>query len=554
MFDAINNSTQYQPTDWYRLRLFGYFRGALALFFIALYLNGWLQQLVPAQTINAGLYIITTTVYLVASSIIIFLISQKRPGLGIQVVIQTIIDITIIILLMHATGGIRSGLGMLLIISTSMTSLFLKRRLTLLFAATATLSLMVEQVFSSLSDTANQADFTQAGLLGLLIFVSALLTTYIAKHLHESEQIARDKSRQLESVVQMNEQIIHKMRTGILVLSANGSILMSNNAATELLGNTKIQPQALLKNISPTLHNRFLQWSANKIQNHQPINQPNGLPDIQPGFSQVNQSSRDDSKTLVFLEDANLLGQRFQQVKLASLGRLTASIAHEIRNPLAAINHASQLLEESNLDIADKKLTHIIHSQTGRLNRIVENVLQLSRQQRGHIEAVKLLNWLQQFREEFHRTQGLHAYQMPIQIQPESLTILFDPGQLHQVLWNLCTNSLNHANHDKTNIMINIRGGIDTEQAQPYIDIIDNGPGIDESTQSHIFEPFFTTHTKGTGLGLYITREIVETNRAKIRYINLPAGGTCFRIYFMQATDAPLPDFILNSNSPNSKN
>lgn len=533
----INQPVSGDETDWYRLRLFNYFRGALVLFLITIYLNGWLTQLIPIIRLNTNLYILVASSYLAATVFFIYGISQQRPAIQTQVFIQTLIDITAITLLMHAAGGLQTGLGMLLIITTSMTSLFLSNRLTMLFAAIATLTILSEQVISGIIETDFIPAFTQAGMLGILIFTSALLTNYITNHLRASEKLAQDKSQELESAVQMNVHIIRSMRTGIMVVANNGTILMANNAAAELLGNIKIKRYTLLEKVSPALYARFREWLSNQIQNHQPVQQSHGLPDIQPGFSQIDTVEGGHGRTLIFLEDASQLTQRFQQVKLASLGRLTASIAHEIRNPLAAINHAGQLLGESCENPSDIKLTQIINTQTKRLNSIVENVLQLSRQQRGNIEPVNLYNWLLQFREEFYNSQGLHAYQMHISIQPESISILFDPTQLHQVMWNLCSNAINHSGMNQENIMINIRGGYDEENAQPYLDIIDNGPGIDKETQSHIFEPFYTTRSDGTGLGLYITREVIETNRAKIRYIALPTGGTCFRIYFLEANE-----------------
>jgi two-component system sensor histidine kinase PilS (NtrC family) len=242
----------------------------------------------------------------------------------------------------------------------------------------------------------------------------------------------------------------------------------------------------------------------------------------------------------VFLEDASRLNQRFQQVRLASLGRLTASIAHEIRNPLAAINHASQLLEEALQNSPDSKLTEIISTQVERLNSVIENVLQLSREQSGTSEPIRLLPWLEKFKDEYATSQGLDKQQIKLQVAPENMTVLFDSTQLHQVMWNLCGNAVNHARVPLDQVSITMRGGIDTESRQPFVDVIDNGPGIDAKTAANIFEPFFTTSNEGTGLGLFITKEVVESNRAKIRHVALPAGGTCFRIYFMQATEQGL--------------
>ena len=526
------------PDGWHRLRLFNYFRGTLALLFITTYLNGWLLLLTPSGHTNPNLFIIVSLIYFIASLFFITGIVSRKPGLDTQVILHTLVDITCIVILIHATGGIRTGLGMLLLIIISMTSLFLHKRVTILFAAISALAVIAEQAYSQFVYTDYKPAFTQAGMLGILIFITAILSAYTAKRLKESEKIAEVASQELENIIQMNEHIIRSMRTGIIVIKNNGVILMTNNAALELLGLTSLEPGTNLKNISIDLYNRFIDWNNDSIQNHQPIQQKQGLPDIQPGFSLIDRSriphEKIKGRTLIFLEDATQLTQRFQQVKLASLGRLTASIAHEIRNPLAAINHAGQLLGETSGDAADKKLTGIINAQVKRLNGIVENVLQLSRQQRGTPETIKLYQWLVKFREEFISTHSLQAYQIRIRIEPDDIEISFDSSQFHQVMWNLCTNAINHSKMDKANIMIFIYGKIDPESKQPYLDIIDNGPGIDKETQSSIFDPFFTTSSEGTGLGLYITKEVIESNRAKIRYISPATGGTCFRIYFQQ--------------------
>jgi two-component system, NtrC family, sensor histidine kinase PilS len=526
------------PDGWHRLRLFNYYRGTLALFFITIYLNGWLLQLIPSGYADPDLFITTSLIYFIASLVFIAGMVQRRPGLDTQVIIHTLVDIACVVILMHATGGIRTGLGMLLIITISMTSLFLHKRVTVLFAAISALAVIAEQIYSQFAYTDYAPAFTQAGMLGILIFITAILSAYTAKRLKESEKIAKVASQELENIVQMNEHIIRSMRTGIIVIKNNGVILMTNAAALELLGLNSIGKGDNLKNISQDLYYRFIDWNNNSVQSHKPIQQKQGLPDIQPGFSHIDQSKIPHEKikgrTLIFLEDATQLTQRFQQVKLASLGRLTASIAHEIRNPLAAINHAGQLLGETSADAADKKLTGIINTQVKRLNGIVENVLQLSRQQRGTPEIINIHHWLLQFREEFISTRSLQAYQIQTRIKPDDIDVLFDSNQLHQVMWNLCTNAINHSHMEKANIMINIQGQIDDETNRPYIDVIDNGPGIDIETQTSIFDPFYTTNSEGTGLGLYITKEVVESNRAKIRYISPPTGGACFRIYFQQ--------------------
>ena len=535
-----NNFPQSTADAWNRLRLFNYFRGALALFFVTIYFNGWLQELSHDDNGDTTLFIITSFVYLTACVIFLSAIHYRLPRLQTQVFLHTLIDISCITILMHTTGGIRTGLGMLLIISISMTCVFLQKRLSLLFASIATIAIIAEQIYSQVKIKDYSSAYTEAGLLGILIFITALLTSYLSKQLRESERVAEEANQELENIVQMNEHIIQKMRTGILVVKNSGQIVMANNAALELLGDIKINTHTNINNISPALYQRFSEWNTDTIQNHKPIQQIQGLPDLQAGFSRVDQTQKENYRTLIFIEDATQIAQRFQQVKLASLGRLTASIAHEIRNPLAAINHAGQLLNETSTDVADKKLTGIINTQTKRLNGIVENVLQLSRQQSGTPEIINIHQWLIQFKEEFISTYKLQSNQIQIEITPEKTNISFDTTQLHQVMWNLCSNATNHANVELTDIMIDIHGAIDKETNRPYIDIKNNGEGISPEIQAQIFEPFFTTHSDGTGLGLYITKEVLENNRAKIRYISPPEGGTCFRIHFQQAHQSQL--------------
>ena len=228
-----SNSTFQQgvPDAWYRLRLFNYFRGVLALFFITIYLNGWFLQLFPSGFAHAELFITTSVVYFIASLFFITGMIHRKPGLDTQVIVHTLVDISCVIILMHATGGIRTGLGMLLIISISMTSLFLHKRVTILFAAISALAIIAEQVYSQFVYIDYTPAFTQAGVLGILIFITAILSAYTAKRLKETEKLAKDASYELEAIVQMNEHIIHSMRTGIIVIQNNGLILMTNNAA-----------------------------------------------------------------------------------------------------------------------------------------------------------------------------------------------------------------------------------------------------------------------------------------------------------------------------------
>jgi two-component system sensor histidine kinase PilS (NtrC family) len=231
------------------------------------------------------------------------------------------------------------------------------------------------------------------------------------------------------------------------------------------------------------------------------------------------------------------MAQQAQQMKLASLGRLTASIAHEIRNPIGAISHADQLLAESdNLDDADQRLTEIIHSHTERVNNIIENVLQLSRRGNTVPESIQLKDWLAKFVGEFVLSQRVDQEVIAVIVTPADIAVDFDKTQLHQIIWNLCHNALRFSADYPENPKIEIKAGHLEKGQRSFVEVCDHGPGIDSTTAQQIFEPFFTTDSKGSGLGLYIARELCELNKASIRHMSIPGEGTCFRIEFAANT------------------
>jgi two-component system sensor histidine kinase PilS (NtrC family) len=259
---------------------------------------------------------------------------------------------------------------------------------------------------------------------------------------------------------------------------------------------------------------------------------------ILPQFTRL--GTADGIGALIFLEDTTVMAQQAQQMKLASLGRLTASIAHEIRNPLGAISHAAQLLKESSeLDSEDQRLMTIIRNHTLRVNTVVENVLQLSRPASALPQTIALNDWLGHFTNEFVHSGNCKPDQLAIAINPRDLNIFMDPSQLHQVVWNLCQNAMHHGNREGKAVKIQIIGSRSGRNHAAYLDIIDNGPGIDPTMTSEIFEPFFTTNSSGTGLGLYIAREICESNQARLTYQPHNGGGSCFRISFTDKDRLP---------------
>ena len=524
------------PTDtklWQPLRHFNYYRLTLALalffFFSAELLENFLGKNDPVG------FLITSTAFALSSLIYIFFSHIQKPSFNNQVILANSSDIVFITLMMHFSGGLISGLGMLLIVNIVATGTFLRSRESYFFAALASIAILTEQTYETLQGSVTSNAYSAAGILGMVFFASSMLSSILNRRLRESEALANKKAADLVNLEKLNEHIIQNMRTGILVLSSDGHIRMANNSAETLLGHISLKNQPLLSDIFTPLDQRFLEWQSQPQIHQKPIRQQKGLPDIQPGFRKLDDSTANAGDTLVFLEDAIQLNQRFQQIKLASLGRLTASIAHEIRNPLSGINHAAQLLRESNIDAADEKLTQIILTQVQRLDKIVENVLQLSRQEPEQTESILLSEWIENFRTEFCSSQQINPDQIKTDISPKNTRILFEPSHLYQVICNLCTNAISHADKHIDKVKIVLTGGYNKRMDQPFLDVLDNGPGIPSELVSQIFDPFFTTSSKGTGLGLFISKEIVESNRAKIQHVETNQDGNCFRIFFLSA-------------------
>jgi two-component system, NtrC family, sensor histidine kinase PilS len=239
---------------------------------------------------------------------------------------------------------------------------------------------------------------------------------------------------------------------------------------------------------------------------------------------------------LVFLEDTSVLAEKVQQSKLAALGRLGASIAHEIRNPVGAMSHAGQLLAESpGLAADDKRLTEIIRSNAERVSTIVNNVLQLSRREEARLEQMSLREWIEDFCEEFCETMQWPAARLivhPSGSKEADIEVRADPGQLRQVIWNLCDNAIKHAVRDRADERIEIRYGRLSATTRPFLEVSDRGPGVPPEHVERIFEPFFSGERKGTGLGLFLARELAQTSGATLLYEPRSGGGSTFRLVF----------------------
>jgi two-component system sensor histidine kinase PilS (NtrC family) len=416
-----------------------------------------------------------------------------------------------------------------LIVSVGTLALLLRTDRAFMLAAVSTLALLGQQTYAQLHGLATSAQFAPVGLLGAVIFVITAVVQILRTRLVESEALAEQRGLDLRNLVELNEYIIQHLRESIVVVDEDDHIRLINESAVKQLG--AATGNLNLAAISSELTDQLQRWrSGATAERTQTFSSPDGA-SIQPHFAPL--SSGRGGGVVIFLEDTSLIADRVQQAKLAALGRLSASIAHEIRNPLGAMSHAGQLLAESpSMGKDEHRLTDIIRVNSRRVSQIVESVLALSRREAAHPERLQLVPWVEDFTREFVDTLELYEGAVSLTGGSSEIEVRMDPTHLHQILWNLCDNAVKYASAAAGAIAVEVSCGVLEPSGRPYLEVADRGPGIKPDKVEQIFEPFYTSQAGGTGLGLYISRELAERNGAALRYQPRPGGGSAFRIVF----------------------
>jgi len=518
---------------WRVLGTLNIFRIVLALIVIALFFAGGEPRLIGDR--YPALFAATAAGYLVFAVVTGFAIRRRWVTAEPQILTQIPIDIAAIVILMHASGGISSGIGGLLVVFVGAGSLILPFRFPAFFAAVATIAILGEQLFSQIGGVSDASNFTPAGVLGAIIFAISLAARPLARRIQFSEALARQRGVDLANLSELNEYIVQHLRESIVVLDGDNKVRLINSSAASLLAASNNCHGMDVGTVSGDLAAYIKRWREDAetgLHTDLTVTEDEDSSQIKAHLAPLGKEEKRSGPLLVFLEDSSLLNARVQQSKLASLGRLSASIAHEIRNPVGAMSHAGQLLAESGtLSDDDLRLTEIIRTHAERVSHIIDNVLQLSRRESSRPERFALEPWLTEFAQEFSRTLELPEGELSVADTGPGVEIRMDPSHLRQVLWNLCDNAVKYANKaDGGLIELNI--GRTGRTGQPFLDVLDQGLGVDPGTADKIFEPFFTARSGGTGLGLYISRELCELNRATLTYRDRESGGSIFRIVF----------------------
>ena len=524
--------TRKDREDWRLLRIYAWYRLLLSILLLGLFA---LQSLLPMLGGSSPpLFLATGLGYLVTTVSAVLFLARPRRQVAPFSLILLLVDVLVLTLMTHASGGLNTQLSMLFLVTIAAGNILLSGRLGALIAAVAALGILYEQFYFSLSydEPISALALLQSSILGVSFFAVAMFSQLIVQRMRQGEELAERRARDIADLQNLNEQIIRRLRTGILAVSAERRVLLSNNASQQLLGLPRpIPPFAPLNEVSVLLDGALHAWQTNPGMRSIPFKNSVESPEITANFARLSPQAGNGGPVLLFLEDNSQLAQQAQKLKLGSLGRLTASIAHEVRNPLGAISHATQLLAESPaITGGDRRLLEIIEQHCRRVNAIIENVLSVSRRQPTSPQTFELEEWLLQFREDY---LGPARQDAEIEIRPPEpgLLVRFDPEQLRQVLTNLVSNGLRYSIKHSGRAWVCLEAGRLEPMALPYVDIIDSGPGVHADERHHLFEPFFTTESQGTGLGLYLSREICEANQARLDYIPKESGA-CFRITF----------------------
>jgi two-component system sensor histidine kinase PilS (NtrC family) len=487
------------------------------------------------------LFLLALAVYGACGVLLAAIGRRHWPSRAALVFGHLLVDSLSIAVLLYASGGASSGLGILLVIPVLAMTLLADGREPLLIASIASLAILAQQIAAQLAGVAASSEYPVAGVMGAVVFLVALAAWPVAARLGESEALVRRHELDLANLAQLSQYIVQHLRESILVVDPTDRVRLINESAAQMLGERVAVPGALLGEVSPRLLYLLSMWrggrdtppgDAGARQRVEPgtFVAADGARVIEPHFAPL--GTERPAPVLVFLEDTGAIAAKVQQSKLAALGRLSASIAHEIRNPVGAMSHAAQLLAESGtLAEEDRRLTAIMRSNAARISGIIDNVLQLSRREPSRPERLQLGEWCEAFREEFCETLQTPPARLEISGDTD-IEVSADPGQLHQIVWNLCHNALTHGSDGSAGHAAQIRLGRLAGSGRPFLEIVDRGPGIGAADIERVFEPFFTRGARGTGLGLFLSRELAESNGATLLYEPNEGGGSRFRIVF----------------------
>ncbi len=478
------------------LRYLNLFRLFTSLFFFMLLHNEWVANFYPSSKFHSASHD-WVDIYLILSItvIIVTYISQQRSVITISK-LTLFLDLFVLLYLAYATNGFSQGIAILPVLAIGSAAILYRKPFYILLApTTAAILLWYLPYIFDLSGQEQVSD-SNKWLHALGYYLIALLGIRQSISYTSTLQMYKSQRKTISGLENMNQVIIEKLSNGVIVYQNDHVILHANASAKKLLDMDDII-------FFPEEIENYIRSGKDGAV----YNAPNGM-DLYLRKASV---SEEKNFGVLFIEDSSFLKKAAQQLNLASLGKLSSSIAHEIRNPLAAISTAAELLVESpDLKDQDKQISEIIVNQTRRANHIIEDILEMSKRKTAQSETLIISDFLVSTKKQLVE-QGFTELKSIQIIAAKDATIEFDPDHFKQVVWNLASNAIKHG-LDKELQMI-VRGQI--------IEFRNNGEAFDEKKVKNLFEPFFTTHNRGTGLGLHICRQLCHDNHATLDYLHI---------------------------------
>ncbi len=487
--NARTESADVIPADYWRtLNYFNLYR--LFLVGLVVFISLFFDVNALFGEANGRLFLLVGLLYAGVVWLSMYLLRLRRFTFSLQLLIQVCGDIVALTLLAHASGGIQSNVGLLLMVTLAVAGSVSRGKITLFYAALACIAALLEHSYSVLYRDAVISHYVQVGLLSLAYFAVAGVAHKLARYALESQRLAQRRARDLIGMAEANRLVMRDMQDGVLVVDEHGIVMQMNPCAARLLHNAGASNYRLA-DCFPRLYEQYGLWKSGAFSARDTLQLDGGL---QARLRFVEVESGAAHGVVIFVEDMQHIRAEAQQIKLAALGRLTANLAHEVRNPLSAICYATELLQEEELDARQGRMLQLIHDNTQRINRIIQDVMQLNRRDRAQVENFDLVSRLQVFVEEFNQVERVEPDVLVLRAQQTDM-VSFDPGHLRQVLWNLCRNGLRYGQQLPGSLVLLT----EVEHGRVWLEVQDDGPGVAETQQAKLFEPFFTTAEVGNG-------------------------------------------------------
>jgi len=468
------------------------------------------------------------------------------------------IDLLAFMLLRTLDPAAQLNYTALLVLPVLMAGVLTQRLVALATAAGLSLLLLLSVWLLARDEADLLLQLSQAGLAGAGLFLIALLASELSQRLAREERSARSSLELARQQTLLNRLVIEEMTEGVLVIDRQGSLRAINPAGRQLLGDDGVLmtvpcPLDELPSLRP-LHDAVQQAY---VQGRWPMSARELVLTLADGehrqlqvrarFTRRSGIGADGTPPedicVLFLEDLRAVQARARQDKLAAMGRVSAGIAHEIRNPLAAISQANALLLEDELPPPQHRLARIVADNAQRLKRIVDDVLAVAPGAAGPAVVIDASAEVAQVCDDWRRGAAPElqaAQRLDCELPAQVLPVRFDGEHLRRVLVNLLDNAVRHGSDEAGAVRLVLADG--PVPGAVSLSVASDGEAIAPDVERHLFEPFFSTRSRGSGLGLYICRELCERHGASVEFRLAPPGTRHRNLFLvvMRAADATL--------------